>query len=104
MASHFARHGRYSLINPAAYALSTSSIPTCGDGRLGTRRRVESGEPRFKSLGGRALFANGHADGDFECVPVWRFGNSRGEAGAGNRPIAASDSATIYFLGALGRR
>ena len=25
----------------------------------------------------RALSANGHADRDFECVPVWRFGNSR---------------------------
>ena len=32
--------------------LSTSSIPTCGDGRWGTRRRMECGEPRFKSLAG----------------------------------------------------
>jgi hypothetical protein len=55
---------------------------------------------------GRALSANGHADRDFECVPVWRFGNSqaRPERGTDRSPVATSDSATIYFLGALGRR
>ena len=55
---------------------------------------------------GRALCANGHADRDFECVPVWHFGNSRARAeqGTDRSPIARSDSATIYFLGALGRR
>jgi hypothetical protein len=59
-------------------------------------------EPRFK----RVLSANGCADHHFECVPVWRFGNSRArpEPGTDRSPIARSDSATIYFLGALSRR
>src|SRR5262249_47187363 len=34
------------------------------------------GESRSMSLW-RALSANGHAEGNFEYVPVWRFGNSR---------------------------
>src|SRR5262249_34908463 len=81
--------------------LSTSSIPTCDDGRSGTCRRVESGRAAIQVPRGRALSANGHADRDFECVPVWRFGNSRARP---ERGTATFDSATIYFLGALGRR
>jgi len=54
----------------------------------------------------RALTGNGHADRDFECVPVWRFGNSRArpERETIESPIVISDSAAIYLLGALGRR
>jgi hypothetical protein len=60
---------------------------------------------RDPSPSGRALSANGHAERNFEYVPVWRFGNSRARplADSRNRPISC-DSATIYFLGALGRR
>jgi hypothetical protein len=47
-----------------------------------------------------------HADRDFECLPVWPFGNSRaGRSGKQlESPIVISDSAAIYLLGALGRR
>ena len=101
------RPARALFINQSgSLTLSTSSIPTCDDGRSGTCRRVESGRAAIQVPRGRALSANGHADRDFECVPVWRFGNSRArpERGTDRSPIATSDSATIYFLGALGRR
>jgi len=101
------RPARALFINQSgSLILSTSSIPTCDDGRSGTCRRVESGRAAIQVPRGRALSANGHADRDFECVPVWRFGNSRArpERGTDRSPIATSDSATIYFLGALGRR
>jgi len=101
------RPARPLFINQSgSLTLSTSSIPTCDDGRSGTCRRVESGRAAIQVPRGRALSANGHADRDFECVPVWRFGNSRArpERGTDRSPIATSDSATIYFLGALGRR
>ena len=101
------RPARALFINQSgSLTLSTSSIPTCDDGRSGTCRRVESGLAAIQVPRGRALSANGHADRDFECVPVWRFGNSRArpERGTDRSPIATSDSATIYFLGALGRR
>src|SRR5262249_29647400 len=38
---------------------------------------------RDPSPSGRALSANGHAEGNFEYVLVWRFGNSRAEATSG---------------------
>jgi len=101
------RPARALFINQSgSLTLSTSSIPTCDDGRSGTCRRVESGRAAIQVPRGRALSANGHADRDFECVPVWRFGNSRArpERGTDRSPIATFDSATIYFLGALGRR
>jgi hypothetical protein len=69
-----------------------ASNPTCGACPSGIRRRVESGEPRSTSLGGGVLSAYGHSDRNFECVPLWRFGNSRPRreiTGSRNR-IAAS--------------
>jgi hypothetical protein len=100
-AHHCTRHERHSSIKAAAYAGSVASIPTCGDCRSGIPpargiRRATS-KSRHRRMGMTAAISN--------ASPVWRFGNSR-EAGDGidQSPPATSDSATNYFLGALGRR
>ena len=76
----------------------TSSIPPATMGRSGTRGAWNPAS-RGSSPSRRALSANGHEYRDFECVPVWRFGNSRArpERGTDRSPIATSDSATTYI-------
>jgi hypothetical protein len=79
-----------------------ASIPTCGVCRSGIGRLMESGEPRSKSLWEGTIS---------ECAcgaPIFNTSLCGALATAGrrhsrNRPISC-DSATIYFLGALGRR
>jgi hypothetical protein len=58
---------------------------------------------RDPSPSGRALSANGHAEGNFEYVPVWRFGNSRARplTDLRNRPISC-DSGENSLLGRFG--
>ena len=76
-----------------------ASISACGRRRSGVRRRAEFASRNPKSL----AVANRHADRNFECIPMWRFGNSREKPE--NSGFAGTDGQRqFYFLVALGRR
>jgi len=78
-----------------------TSIATCGDWRSGHTPARGIRRPAIQVSFGR----NGHSDHNFECIVLCGT-----LATAGRRSIGfaeqtdTSDSATIYFLGALGRR
>jgi len=76
-----------------------ASISTRGRCRSCIRRGMEFASRHPKSL----AVANKPADRNFECIPMWRFGNSR--ARQENSGFAGTDGQRqFYFLGALGRR
>ena len=76
-----------------------ASISAWGRRRSGVRRRVEFASRNPKSV----AVANRPADRNFECIPMWRFGNSR--ARQENSGFAGTDGQRQFcFLGALGRR
>src|SRR5215472_16281214 len=76
------------------------SLPAAIDD-WGIRRHAESGDPQSKSLCG----TNGHSDHNFECIVLCGALATAGRWSIGfAEQTDTSDSATVYFLGALGRR
>src|SRR5262245_43422459 len=71
--------------------------------RSGTRR-LESGESRFKSLAGGRYPRMGMRTAILNASLCGALATARPERGIDRSPVATSDSATIYLLGALGRR
>jgi hypothetical protein len=85
-----------------------ASILTCGDCRSGIPRARGIRRATSKSRVGEPS-ANGHGCRNFECVPcvaLWQQpgGGRYRIRGTDQLLLATSDSATNYFLGALGRR
>jgi len=76
---HRAGHGRHSSINPAAWAGTIASIPTCGVCRSGIGRLMESGEPRSKSLW-EGTISEWACGAQFRIRPCVAFSQQPGEA------------------------
>jgi len=76
------------------------SLPAAIDDR-GIRRHAESGDPQSKSLAEGMVIRTTISNAS-SCVALWQQPGRRSIGFA--EQTDTSDSATIYFLGALGRR
>jgi hypothetical protein len=56
-----------------------ASTSICGHCRSGLRQLTQSRVAGFKLLARRAVSADGHANLDFKCILLWRFGNKTGD-------------------------